>query len=195
MRSVKLPLQFKLDDGHGLVHLSDEAYRLLVVCVSPIFYFGDKRRVGAVFVRLHGKGCQRHHVDAVALLKCLRVGVAQRKAQHACNTGLVSSGGSHPQNVVVAPLDVQMMVVAERVHNQVGTWSAVINVAEDVQTVDGQALDEVADGYDEMADAARADDGLDDDVEVSLLVVVLRRLVQQFLNDVCKFFRQALAHL
>ena len=87
------------------------------------------------------------------------------------------------------------MVVAERVHNQVGTWSAVINVAEDVQTVDGQALDEVADGYDEMVGAARADDGLDDDVEVSLLVVVLRRLVQQFLNDVCKFFRQALAHL
>ena len=96
---------------------------------------------------------------------------------------------------MVAPLDVDVVEVAERVHNKVCARTAVVNVAEDVQAVNGQALDEIAEGDDEVVGAARADDGADDDVEVGLLVVVVGTLVQQLFYNIGVFLGQALAHL
>ena len=96
---------------------------------------------------------------------------------------------------MVAPLDVDVVEVAERVHDEVCARTAVVDIAEDVQAVDGQALDEIAEGDDEVVGAARADDGADDDVEVGLLVVVVGTLVQQLFYNIGILLGQALAHL
>ncbi len=56
----------------------------------------------------------------------------------------------HPERVVIAPLDVVVLVSLERVHDDVGALAAVVDVAEDVQRIDAQTLDHVADGDDEF---------------------------------------------
>ena len=87
------------------------------------------------------------------------------------------------------------MVAAKRVHDEVRAGAAVENVAQDVKAVDGQALDEAAEGHDEVVRAAGGDDGVDNHVEVGLLVVVLERLVEELLDDVGELLGQTLAHL
>ena len=50
------------------------------------------------------------------------------------------------------------------------TRAAVIDVADDVERVDDQPLDEVAESDDKLVSTMRLDDGVDDDVEVLVLV-------------------------
>ena len=188
-------LEFELDDGNGLVHLRHEANLFLVGVFAAVFKSRLEDFARVIGIGLHGKGGQGHHVDAISFLQCLRIGIAQAEAQNAGDATEVASRCSHPQHVVVAPLDVDVVEVAERVHDEVCARTAVVNVAEDVQAVNGQALDEIAEGDDEVVGAARADDGADDDVEVGLLVVVIGTLVQEFLNNIGVFLGQALAHL
>ena len=177
---VKLTFELELDDGDSLMHLGDETQGFVAQVLSFI-RFGQERPAFVACIRLHGKGGEGHHVDAIALFERLRVGVTQRKAQQARHADWAARCRAHPEHVVVAPFDVQVMVVAERVHDEVGAGSPVVYVAEDVELVDGQALDQVAQGDDEVVRAAGRDDRVDDDVEIGLLVVVLDGLVKQFL--------------
>ena len=87
------------------------------------------------------------------------------------------------------------MVLAQGVHDDVGSRSSVIDVAQDMQLVDGQTLDDVADGHDEVVGASCGDDGIDDDTDVGGLVAVAQALVEQFLDDIGEVGREGLAHL
>ena len=86
------------------------------------------------------------------------------------------------------------MVLPERVHNLVGTGASIVDVAEDMQLVDGQPLDHVADRADEVVCPSCRDDGVYDDGYVGGLVLVVGTLMQQFLNDVREVYGQRLAH-
>ena len=96
---------------------------------------------------------------------------------------------------MIAPLDVPGVILAQRVHNLVGSRAAVVDVAEDVELVDGQPLYHVADGADEVVGSACRDDGVDDHGHIGGLVLILRTLVQQFLDDVAEVLGERLAHL
>ena len=87
------------------------------------------------------------------------------------------------------------MVLAQRVHDDVRTGAAVVDVAQDVQLVDGQALDDVRDGHDEIVGTSSRDDSVHNDGHVGRLILVVRAFVQQFLDDVGKLLGQRLAHL
>ena len=95
---------------------------------------------------------------------------------------------------MVAPLDVEVVIVAQYIHDFVGTRSAVVYIAQDVQHVDGELLYEVAHGDDEVVGPLRRDDGAHHYVYIGLLVGVARVLVQQFLDDVGEVGRQGLVH-
>ena len=83
----------------------------------------------------------------------------------------------------------------ERVHDDVCPGSAVEDVSEDVQLVDGEALNDVAESDDEVVGALSGDDGVDDTVDVCRLVHVVGAFVQQFLYDVRELFGERLSHL
>lgn len=85
---------------------------------------------------------------------------------------------------MVSPLDVEVMIVAKRVHDDVRTRSAVVDIAHDVQGVDRQPLDKVAHGYDEVVCPLGGDDRADDHIDIGMLVGLYGRFVQQLLNDV-----------
>ena len=74
---------------------------------------------------------------------------------------------------MVAPLDVDIVVVEDHVENRVGTAAAVEEVADDVQMIDGETLDEHA----ERLDEARAAVDLHDGREEAAMVLRLRRVL------------------
>ena len=65
-----------------------------------------------------------------------------------------------------------------------GARATVIDVAQDMQLVDGQALDDVADGHDEVVCPPRGDNRIDDDADVCSLVAVAQALVEQFFDNI-----------
>ena len=194
MAPEDLGLLLELKHADGLVHAGGQAHRLLVYLLT-FQQLGHELLARVVAVGLHSERGQRHEIDAVALLERGEVGVAQRQSQHVADAGLVARTGSHPEDVVVAPLYVPRVVLAQRVHDDVGARSAVEDVAQDVELVDGQPLYDVAECYDEVVGASCGDDGIDNDVDVGGLVVVLGALVEQLLDDVGEVLRQRLAHL
>ena len=135
----------------------------------------DEQFAGVVSIRLSmANVAKRQEVDAIAVLKGCQVAVAHAHADHVGDAPRVAGGGPHPEDVVVAPLDVEVMVVAKRVHDDVGARPAVVDVADDVQQVDRQALDQVAHGDDEVIGPAGRDDRVDDLVHIGGLVRLVR---------------------
>ena len=79
--------------------------------------------------------------------------------------------------------------------NDVGSWSTVIDVAENMQLVDGKTLDDVTYGYDESVCSACRDNRINDDIHVVGLVGVVCTLMQELLNDVAETLWQSLSYL
>ena len=71
-----------------------------------------------------------------------------------------------------------------------GTRSSVVDVAQDVELVDGEFVDDAGNGDDKLIGAPDVDDGVNDGTDLSRLVSVIGALVQQFLNDVAEVFRE-----
>lgn len=190
-----LPLNLELYHGDGLVHLRREADGLLVYVAGATARGGLELLAGVIGISLHGEGGQWHEVDAVAVFQGGEVGVAQAHSYHVADASVVASGRAHPQNVMIAPLYVPAVVVAQRVHDDVRTGASVVDVAQDVQLVDGQPLYHLGYGHDEVVGPARGDDGVHDDVHVGRLVSVLRVLMEQFLDDIGEVGGQRFPHL
>ena len=97
---------------------------------------------------------------------------------------------------MVAPLDVERVVGHEAVHDDVAVGAAVVDVAHDVQVVDGEALDECRERADEVADAARLEDGLNDALVVDVAVGLLAAArVEELVDDVGVGHGHGLPHL
>ena len=87
------------------------------------------------------------------------------------------------------------MVLCQGIENDVGSCTTVVDVTQDMQTVDGQALYDCSNGTDEVVSTASRDNGIDDDIHIGSLVMVVGAFMEQFLNDIGKLLRQRLAHL
>ena len=124
--------QFKLNHAHSLVHLCQQAAALLVGAACGVFNLWQIGGAGVGIVGFHGKRGQWQQVDGVAFLQRLGIGIAQGEAKHAGYAERIASRSTHPQNVVVAPLYVPVVVGREGVHNEVRTRTAVEDVAQNV---------------------------------------------------------------
>ena len=186
-----LPLQLEQDDRHRLVHLGDQL-RIVVRRVADVAR--QKARAGIVGVRLHGKREQRRKRDAVAVLERVDVAVLQGIDDRRRDHRAAARRGAHPQHIVVAPLHVDVVIVQKPVQDDVRAGSAVEDVADDVQAVDDEPLDEVRKRDDQGIRLLGLDDRADQLVVVAHLILGLDR-VQQLVDDVFEALRQRLAHL
>lgn len=100
-----------------------------------------------------GKGDKLAQRDAVVVLKDLVIVVAQVVAQHRGDAGGLTGGGAHPQQIVVAPLNVERMIGEQAVHNLGSAAATVEDIAHQVQVVDGEALDERGERLDKVVGA------------------------------------------
>ena len=101
---------------------------------------------------------------------------------------------AHPHDVVVAPLDIHVMLRAQRLHDDVGVRTAVVDVTDDVQLADGQALDEPPKRFDERDATPGAHGRVDDAGVVGFLVHAVVVLVHELFDDVGELGGQRAAH-
>ena len=147
-----LALQLEQDDRDGLL---DGVHAVLLA----VGLLGE-----------HGELAQAH---AVGALEDLQAVVAHVVADHGSEARRGTGGRAHPHDVVVAPLHVDGVVSHEAVDDEVGARAAVEDVADEVQVVDGQALDERGQRADEVVGAAGVDDRADDALVVGQALLSL----------------------
>ena len=87
------------------------------------------------------------------------------------------------------------MVCHQAVEDAVGAGAAIEQVAHDVQPVDGQLLDDLAEADDIGIGAVVADDALDDLAVILVFVVILEVCVEQLVKDIAAVLGQAAAHV
>ncbi len=151
--------------------------------------------VAVFFVDFLREQRERPQAHGVALFQHVHVPVADAVPDHRGHAGIAARRGAHPQDVVVAPFDVERMVAHQKLHNRVRPGAAVENIPHDVQMVDRQPLDEGGERFDEVVSAAEPDERVDDFFVVDHLVVVLVRLgVKQFVQNIAVGFWHRLAH-
>ena len=147
MAGNRLSLELEENHGDGLVERSR-------VVVGRIGRFGETLELA--------------QADTVGTLEHVERAVVDAGAHDAGLAEGRPGGGAHPGDVVVAPFDVEGVILHQAVQNAVGMGPAVEDIAHEVQAVHGEALDERRERLDEVVGRARLDDGLDD-----LLVVFL----------------------
>ena len=141
MAAEQLPFELELQNGGGLVH----ARQLHLVLVQLLAVVARQKRLARV-IRIVGGGQRRQRAqrNAVADLERFQIAVFHGGHDHLRDASLRERRRAHPRDVVVAPLHIDLMVVFQRVHNQIGARPAVKDIADDVQPVDGQRLNHVA---------------------------------------------------
>ncbi len=188
-----LGFELELDDRDGFMHPGD---RLARVVLHGWPGLGQKQLAGIVAVARLGEALQTAQVDRVAVEQRLEVAVAQREAQHIRDQRIAAARGGHPRDIVVAPLDRDIVVGHQAIHHPLGGRAAVVDIAQDVEPVHHQALDEIGQGDDHLLALAQRHDRLDDAAIVLLLLDVLGlALGQQLFEDVGEARREPLAHL
>ena len=158
-----LAFQLEKNDGDGLVHPGGEELVLFGVLVGVGAGELDLELVGiAVLVDLVGEDGQGPQGDAIARLDDIQIVVADGVAQNRGDQSSGAGGRAHPQNIVIAPLDVYIIAGHEAVHYDVRPGAPVENVAHNVQLVHNQRLNDLADGPDHIGGLTDLDDGVDD---------------------------------
>ena len=185
-------LHLELDDGHGLLDL-DVHLELLRGQIGVAFQ--AERHARVVLIRLERERRERQDVDAVSVFQYGQVAVPRAVAHHVRDAPALPERGAHPHDVVVAPLNVEGVIVRQGVHDGIRMRTAVVNIADDVQVIDGQPLDEQAKLLDERAAAPRAYDRVDDGGVVGVFIRTVTRLGHKLLDDVGEIGRERFAHL
>ncbi|MBR8707062.1 hypothetical protein IX324_002879 [Bacteroides pyogenes] len=137
-------LQFKLDNGDSFMHLSNQAYCLFIVRCIGKTHFRSKYRTWIIGVSIHGECGQRKQVDTISVFKRRQIAVTHRNTNYIRNTTVIPRCGSHPKNIMISPLNVEIMIIAQSVHNNVRPRATVINVSYNMQRINRQPLNQVA---------------------------------------------------
>ncbi|MPM53103.1 hypothetical protein SDC9_99867 [bioreactor metagenome] len=143
--------------------------------------FRHERFVAVLFVDHFRKRDQRTQRDPISILDDFQVVVTGRDADDVGHTGCRPARGTHPEDIMITPLDIQLVAIHESVDNFIRERASVVDVPDNMQVVDDQALDDMRDGSDQFCRAVQRDDGLDD-----LFVVIL------FVRHDCVFEKQLL---
>ena len=157
------------------------------------FDHGLRRRA---LVGLFGKELQAAKRNAGAALQDTNVVVAHIVPDDIRDAGLIARGSAHPEHIVIAPLDVERGVVEQELNDFIGVGAAVKKVADNVQVIHRETLDERRERDNELIAVLNADDRVQNALVVGKLVAVLvRQSVQQLIDDIAEFFRHRLSDL
>ena len=189
-----LPLHLKLDHGDGLVHLRRQP-RIHGVIDILIQNLGQKPGTGIILInpgREHGQGAQ---VNPVAVLQKIEAVVADRDPQHVADAGQIAGGRSHPGNIMISPLDIYIVELHQLVHNKIRPGAPVENISDDMEIIDGQVLDQVAERLNKLRSHSDLDNGVDDLVVVNLFIFVIIVHMQKLVNNIGEVRRHLFTHL
>ena len=177
-----------------MVSLVDLAVHVGVIRFITLRPVDGKTGTGIPRVGIEGKLGERQKVDAVPVLDGGEVPVLRRNAHDGGDARKAPARRTHPADVVVPPLEIHVVKPQQRIEDDVRAGAAVEEIAQNVDAVDSEPLDEIAEGDDEVARPLGGDDCGDDAVVVRLLVLHLLLLAEQLLDDIGIVVRELLAH-
>ena len=160
------------------------AAQFLLRCAVVGISLQLKNGAGIVLIYIHGERGQRDHVDPVSILQYIQIIITDAVTDHSGDTGLLSRRCSHPHHVMISPLDIQRVIFAETLHNEMGTRSSVINIAENMKMVHDQPLDQLCKGNDEVLRPAYLNNGIDNRIVIGFFVQHLRFFRDQFFDHI-----------
>ena len=140
----------------------------------------DRTLVG---IEVRGERRERAHRNAVAAFEDVRIAVAQRVAHDRRDARFAAKRRAHPKEVVVAPLDVDVRVLHEAVEDRVGPVPAVKKIADDMEPVHREPLDEHGKRLDEVRARIDLDDRGEEALPVCHLCCVRFRTRRHELDD------------
>lgn len=96
---------------------------------------------------------------------------------------------------MITPLDVPTVVAAHLVQDDVGSWTSIVDIAQNMELVDSQALDDVGYSDDEIIGSACADNRINNNIDIGCLVMIFGVLVQKLLDNIREIAWQRFSHL
>ena len=157
----QLAFQFEHDHGNSLEH--------------PCLY----RKIGIRFCRKQGQLPQR---NTVSPLQNFCIAIGKGIAQYPGNTARAASSGTHPQDVVIAPLDIHGVMTHQDVHDAVRPRPSVENIAHYMKQADGKVLDKHRESNDQAVAGAGCCQRINKDVMVTPPVVLLLAFRPRFVG-------------
>ena len=115
------------------MHLGYQPQRLFIIMGIREVHFRHKDGTRIIGIGIHGKGCQWQQVDSVTIFKRSQVAIAHRHTDHVGNATVVAGSCSHPQYVMVTPLNIKVVIVAQSVHDNVRARTTVVDIAHDMK--------------------------------------------------------------
>ena len=96
---------------------------------------------------------------------------------------------------MVSPLDIHIVELHQLFHYNIGTWSTVKNIADNVKIVNSQVLNQIAESCDKLRTHSVINDGMNNLVIIYLFVFIIVVHMKKFVNNVCECRRHFFTHL
>ena len=125
-------LHLEHEDGDGLVHDGAAVEHTGRIGAAGRIGVGHPEGQVVVAIELLRHPLQMPQVDAIAVFEHPVVVVGQRGLEHGADADGAARSGAHPDHVVVAPLDIDIVVAHEQVQDDVRAGAAVEQVADDM---------------------------------------------------------------
>ena len=183
-----LCFHFPLQNRNGFMHFGNQLEVFVTQCSFCTLRCKLCARV--IGVTIHSKCCQRNQVDTVVFFDGIQVGITGLDTQYVTNERLTSCRCPHPSDVMVPPLDVHRVIMFQNIHDSCRVRTSVVNIPNDMEGINGKALNQVAQGCDEAVCLIQIDDGADDFVIIHFFISAHIILMEQFFQYVSKFLGQ-----
>ena len=146
-----LSFEFELAYSNSLVHPRCKilVYRIELVEVE---HLRSEFFAVVISVSVLGKCCKRSQVEPIADFEHIEVVVADVHSQEVTDAGPVSGRGSHPYDIVIAPLEIYILVLHEVIEDIIRMSSPVKDIAYDMQFVDSEPRYRLGHFTDELVD-------------------------------------------
>lgn len=69
-----------------------------------------------------------------------------------------------------SPLDIEIVIIAQSIHNDMGTRTTVVDIANDMEWIDRKTLYQIAHGYDKIVGTTGWNDSTDNHIDISMLI-------------------------
>ena len=191
-----LTFQFEKDDGDGFIHPGGEELVLFAVLSHlGVGQFDMERGKISILIDFVGENRQGPQGNAVTGLDDLQIVIVNGIRKHSGNQCAGTGGGTHPQNVVVAPLNVHTVHVEQAVQDNICPGTTVKNISHNVQMIYSQLLDHMADRLNHFCCLTNLDNGGDHALIVISLIGFIVTNMEKFVNDKLVILRHGRANL
>ena len=105
--------------------------------------FQPETGTGVISISIHRKRSKRQQIDAISVFKDIQIAVSCTDTDHIGNASPLPGGGTHPQHIMISPLNINRMVLDQFFHDNMGARSSVVNITHNMKMVYRQPLDQL----------------------------------------------------